>query len=44
VSRVAGNEAKLTEATDTMRARRQPHNKNETTMDGDNVFSGVCVA
>jgi hypothetical protein len=43
VSRVAGVEAKLTEATDTARARRQPRNRHETTADNDNVFSGAHV-
>jgi hypothetical protein len=31
VSRVAGDEAELTEATDMMRARRRPQNRHETT-------------
>jgi hypothetical protein len=44
VSRVAGDDAKLTGATNTARARRQPQNKHETTMDGDDVFAGVRVA
>jgi hypothetical protein len=44
VSWVAGDEAKLTEATDTARARRQPQNKHRTTADGGDVFAGVRVA
>jgi hypothetical protein len=35
VSRDAGDEAKLIEATDTTRARRRPQNGRETTANGD---------
>ena len=34
VSRVAGDQAKLTKATDMMRARRRPQNGHETTENG----------
>jgi hypothetical protein len=34
VSRVIGDEAKLTEATDTVRARRRPQNGHKTTANG----------
>jgi hypothetical protein len=34
VSQVAGDMAKLTEATDTTRARRRPQNERETTANG----------
>jgi hypothetical protein len=41
VSRVADVEAKLTEATDTARARRLLWNRHETTADGDDVVFGA---
>jgi hypothetical protein len=44
VSWVASDEAKLTEATDTARARRRPQNEHETTVDSGDVFVGVRTA
>jgi hypothetical protein len=41
VSRVADVEAKLNEATNTARTRRQPQNRHETTADGGDGSSGA---
>jgi hypothetical protein len=44
VSRVAGDEARLTGIADTMRARWRPQNKHGTTTDGGDFFIGARAA
>jgi hypothetical protein len=44
VSQVADAEAKLTEATNSVRTRRRPRNKLETTANNGDVFFGVRMA
>jgi hypothetical protein len=41
VSRVAGDEARLTGTADTTRARRRPQNKHGTMADGGDFFVGA---
>jgi hypothetical protein len=43
VSQVAGDKAKLTEATYTARARQRLQNTHEITTDNGDVFAGTCV-